>query len=484
MLRRYLVTFACLLTLVVAFYTIELWRGEHAWAAYQTDLAAHGAAPPTIAQLIPPLVPDDQNFAMTSVLKPFFPAGRNNHYSLNLEWPAAPGHDPEGGIPGSAANWRLGQFEDLKPWQEFLGSTDLLQPLKKFDPVLDEISAASRRPYSRFPIDYEKGYAAMIPHIGTFITLSRIYRLRALAEIAEGQNDRAAEDVVTILKLAHSQTNEPALISQLTAFAIVGIDLQVVWEGLARHSWTDAQITEIQTELGKFDFLADEVRSLQAERATADNFLEQYLVDPNKRIQFFQQVRSLTAGNAEGPRFSAMVYLFNYLVPRGWIYQNRLALSQNAQEMIAEIDAPNHQVDAARVDAHEKQLVDFPKSPYTFLTGIFSVSDHLTRVFAFSQVTIDEAQVACALERYRLANQQYPEQLAALAPQYMAKLPPDVVSGKQLIYHRDLPNHFVLYSVGWNGTDDGGNPNDPQIADNCTMADDWLWPCPVPAKAN
>ena len=132
-----------------------------------------------MAQLIPPSVPDDQNFAMTPVLKPLFPAGRNNHYSLNLEWPAAPGKDPHDDEPLlTAANWRLGQFTDLKPWQEFFGSTDLLQSLKKMDPVLDEISTASRRPYSRFPIDYEKGYATMIPNLGLFISLSRIYRSR------------------------------------------------------------------------------------------------------------------------------------------------------------------------------------------------------------------------------------------------------------------------------------------------------------------
>ena len=28
MVRRYLITIACLITLVVAFYTIELWRGQ------------------------------------------------------------------------------------------------------------------------------------------------------------------------------------------------------------------------------------------------------------------------------------------------------------------------------------------------------------------------------------------------------------------------------------------------------------------------
>ena len=51
------------------------------------------------------------------------------------------------------------------------------------------------------------------------------------------------------------------------------MDLQVVWEGLARHRWTDAQITAIEDELAKFDFLAGEVRGLQGERAVQDGLI-------------------------------------------------------------------------------------------------------------------------------------------------------------------------------------------------------------------
>ena len=66
------------------------------------------------------------------------------------------------------------------------------------------------------------------------------------------------------------------------------------------------------------------------------------------------------------------------------------------------------------------------------------------------------ARVAIALERYRLAHGEYPESLDALAPQLLKQLPHDIINGQPLHYRRTADGQFVLYSVGWNETDDGG----------------------------
>ena len=41
-------------------------------------------------------------------------------------------------------------------------------------------------------------------------------------------------------------------------------------------------------------------------------------------------------------------------------------------------------------------------------------------------------------------------------PQFIAKLPHDVINGQPLKYRRNADGSFTLYSVGWNETDDGG----------------------------
>jgi len=56
---------------------------------------------------------------------------------------------------------------------------------------------------------------------------------------------------------------------------------------------------------------------------------------------------------------------------------------------------------------------------------------------------------------------QYPESLEALVPQYAEKLPHDIIGGQGLHYHRTGDGRFVLYSVGWNGKDDGAVDTPP-----------------------
>jgi hypothetical protein len=69
---------------------------------------------------------------------------------------------------------------------------------------------------------------------------------------------------------------------------------------------------------------------------------------------------------------------------------------------------------------------------------------------------MDLAMVACALERYRLANGQCPSGLAALTPQFLDQIPPDVFDGQPLRYRLKPDGNFLLYSVGENKIDDGG----------------------------
>ena len=63
------------------------------------------------------------------------------------------------------------------------------------------------------------------------------------------------------------------------------------------------------------------------------------------------------------------------------------------------------------------------------------------------------------IQRYRLRTGRLPAQLSELVPEYLAALPHDFMSGKALLYHlRPGENDFVLYSVGEDGKDDGGDP--------------------------
>ena len=108
-------------------------------------------------------------------------------------------------------------------------------------------------------------------------------------------------------------------------------------------------------------------------------------------------------------------------------------------------------------------------NPYAFLvsTSAPALAAQNVRVARF-QADYAEARIACDLERYRRAKGSYPERLSELG----VVLPMDVIGGQPLHYLRAPEGGYVLYSVGWNGTDEGGQPGSGEDA---IRQGDWVW---------
>ena len=86
--------------------------------------------------------------------------------------------------------------------------------------------------------------------------------------------------------------------------------------------------------------------------------------------------------------------------------------------------------------------------------------------------------LACALERYRRANGEFPETLEALAPKFIDRIPHDIIDGEPLKYRRTDDGQFILYSVGWNETDDGGKVGRTKACNPDPKQGDWVWRYP------
>jgi hypothetical protein len=112
------------------------------------------------------------------------------------------------------------------------------------------------------------------------------------------------------------------------------------------------------------------------------------------------------------------------------------------------------QVDSA---ARDMQKIFSRVTPINFLAAISMPNfSRACQTVARTQTQVNEATVACALERYRAAHGNFPETLDVLIPDLPKKLPADVIGGRPLHYRRTGSDNFLLYSVGWNETDDGG----------------------------
>jgi hypothetical protein len=154
------------------------------------------------------------------------------------------------------------------------------------------------------------------------------------------------------------------------------------------------------------------------------------------------------------------IALGTWIVPHGEIYEsfsNRMRDTQKMIDIITPASRVVHPDEASKVFAWWKRAQE----------GLPAL--------LWDQMRVNEAQIACALERYHLAKGEYPEALDALVPQFIEMLPHDIINGEPLKYRRTAEGSFLLYSVGWNETDDGGQAvAHPELAENLKMRD-WVW---------
>jgi hypothetical protein len=219
----------------------------------------------------------------------------------------------------------------------------------------------------------------------------------------------------------------------LVRLALMDLTVQAVWEGLIDHQWSEPQLLRLQAKLGSFDLLRDYLYSMRGERAYGNALLERR------------------------PPFQS---LWSRAVLGGFFYQNQLALSRLYPDWVAPmVDVERHYLNLSLLDRYSQKTQEQRTGyhPYTvFAKMIIPAFSSAPKGVGRVQATIDQAVVACALERYRLAKGQYPETLDALTPPFLDKVPPDVMDGKPMRYRREADGTYVLYSIGLNGKDDGG----------------------------
>ena len=533
--KRFLFGLACFITLIALFYAEEDWRGKHDWEKFKREWEAKGEHF-DFASIVPPPVPDDQNFAMTPVFdatdklasrkwrnehRNQHPDSRRNPWDTNLVDRLQMDVDFYGNNdwPTNGGDWQVAKLADLKERQNYyrwLAATtnifpvapqpqtpaqDVLLALSKYDSTVEELRQASQLPYSRFPLDYDDEDPAeiLLPHLADLKRCSLVLRLRAIAELQNGESEKALDDVKLALRLADSIHTEPFIITHLVRIAILQITLQPIWEGLANHQWTDAQLAGLDSELAKLDFLADYEFSMRGERVFDSKIIDW---TEQKRSRYWELADMIDQNNQPNTIKNFLGVVVFYLGPKGWFYQNEMVIAQLDQEWnLPVMDDPQQTVSpkmvlkaSGAVGALGHKALDHP-TPFNFFARLLlpSLGNYAEKI-AYGQTSANLARVAIALERYRLAHGEFPESLDALAPQFMEKIPHDVIGGQPLHYRRDPSSQssdaaggqFVLYSVGWNETDDGGvvvskngsNGRDESNARVDIEKGDWVWRYP------
>jgi hypothetical protein len=486
-----ILTMVFLPALVCLFYLEEDVRGKWGWSKFKHAEEASGEKF-AVSDFVPPAVPDEQNFAVIPLLRPVLDY---THGTTGTVWRDTNGWGHLARLnPGELPERILGDPEqgtlvDLSAVAAFYrGNTNypqcavpadpgqvVLTALNKFAPELHELKeAAVARPLSRFPIEYncDPPGDILLPHLASIKGLTMLCELRAVAELETQHTQEALADLQLAFRLSDSIRDEPILIDHLVRLATLTIAIQGIREGIARHEWTDAQLRQFENYLANLDVLREFEHAARGERALQLGTLD-YLRKHNGKS------RQDNPSKASQPDSYAF-----YWVPGGWYYQNMRLIGEMYRDYILDsVDSQAHCVTPLESRHMQADLARRHPGPYNFyakmtISGLSSVASRPAR----AQTWVDEARVACALERYRLEHHELPDDLEVLSPKFISKIPNDVIGIGlgQLHYRKNSDGTYVLYSVGWNGEDDGGVPGlrtgSTPRANN--FEGDWVWQFP------
>lgn len=443
--------FGLLLVGAVLFYPVENWRGRRAWEKCKRELAAKGESLEW-KDFQPTPVPDAQNFYKAPHMTEWF-VGRETNQLLarlikspvNLSQPTPSNRNPE-----------------------FLEWSD------QFKPDFDAIREALKRPHAQIEGDYRHPATVPIPNFKTMRPLCHTLQRRAEASLMLGKPDEALKALELMHDLGRMLEGKPtgrpkSMVTPMLHVAFVGVHARTVAEGLQLRAWNEGQLAAIQKQLKQVNLPQECVEGFRSERAGFIRLLE---------IMRVEGTGGFTPSGGNQTSNSPTNRSGHGIFPRGWWEQNYTFIAATYQLHVEAFDPTNNVVRHGKLAEVNQAMGSLKKfNPYTFFAMLglpnFSSAVYST---AYNQTLADQAMIACALERYRLANGRHPDSLSALTPRFLDAIPRDLMNGEPLKYRLTGDGDFVLYSAGRDMVDNGGKQSVGGAGGAVKEEGDWVWP--------
>ena len=478
-----------IVTAIALFYAVENFRGRRAWEHYRKGAEQRGLML-DFAALIPPQISTEQNAVDIPLVNAWFDPRMRPKGDPTL-WPDL--FERAQGAIGSDRDKTKRRMTDLVAWQEAFvaaeandkkakirrqahtprevaaAATNVLVALQVYEPALDQLREGMKRPQVRYPVDYnvETPFSILMPHLQNVRKVCSLLALRASANLAAGNSEAAYQDVLLSLRVVDSFRNEHFLISYLVQIACLQTATQPLWEGMVQQRWTDPQLQAIQQQAARFDFLKGLQHALNTESAACITTID--WIKQKKSGQRFQLLGGPDAAAGSGLGMASFM-------PRGWWDMEKLSYvrmfersTKPLSEAIQNGTFANAEDPFMEKPAHQGLSALWNHEIMSSL--LLPALDKVQRKGGMGQALADEVVVACALERARVAEGKYPQSLTVLTPKFLPQPRRDVITGQSLIY-RTEPGGYVLYSVAWNRTDDGGAPGKVLFDE---QHGDWTW---------
>ena len=364
-------------------------------------------------------------------------------------------------------SYRLSVHSQTCPAADYLRWSD------QFETEFGQLHSALERPFARLDRDYESPFALHVPNITSVRILAQVLAQRTQCHLLLNQPDAALRDLTLLHEIRRILVTQPAtLVSAMMHVSIVGLYIDTFNDGIRLEVWRTSDLAEIQRQLKEINLLPLLAEAFEYGQATQCRTFE---IGTAAQIDssFFTEAKT-----NDWQKFDSPVYRFCAVAPRGWRYLNMTTLAKADQKQMEVFDLSRGLIFPQKQEEHSRSIQEVANN-HSFRNVLASKAARYgvrgTQITARNQTLVNEAIAVCALERYRADYSAYPSSLAALAPSYLENIPCDVFGGAPLKYYRAINGNFLLYSVGWNETDDGGEAVLNEYGQPSMDKGDWVW---------
>ncbi len=450
---------------------VEHFRGRHMLNTRLAELKTRGEEL-EVAELEPRHPPAEQNAALALL------ALTNEISQLHSNLLEAP---PAGRFAAPGRMVMGWQFESWAGEKRTNNWRQLRETMEASNDVLQAIHQALQRPEWDVGFDYQKGFYDFQPPPLVHLKLASQILITAVAcDLKQDRTNAALQRLTDAVRLVGLQKDERLIISQLVRIAGATLAWSSTWNLLQTNAWSDDQLATLQTAWQELDFSTDMARALEMERAmTLDYFREVSgsWAKLKATIQQQESAEEMLGGEFVFLPMHGLVlhWICAPLWRWAWADQDARRALDRWQEMIETDRIARHKSWAlakdrgARLDQaaaaspwlrrqdEQSQQSLYDRCRYLLSNQTFGLGGGLIRRVLQTETARRMMVTALALTRHRLRHGQPAVTLERLVPELLPAIPLDGMDGKPLRYRLNPDGTFLLYSVGEDGKDDGGD---------------------------
>lgn len=393
--------------------------------------------------------------------------------------------------------------EEMKRYKELPGSgrspltdteCEYISPwIKRNEAAWREFAVGALKPYCYKAYQYYPNgedywsFDIVEPQVPMLRKLARLGIWKSRINMKQGQIHQGIEDCFTVVRAGSHWQGKGRIDQQLSGQFMSSLALREILHIAATQNLPATDLKQIQQQLSRIYPEGYPHMNMEGERLAFLDTIQRVFTDegfggghliPGRYMDIFEpQIYDDS---------EARMYVLPFNTAAGMVHARRDETIRKGNEIC---DQYNQMWKMTPYEKYAREISDneiswsLPHQRYFLIRSLMRATYGVSKFTYWDKALYQATIVALALKRWRLEKNEYPETLSELiAAGFLKALPADPYSDKPLVYKK-TDDDFIIYSVGRNFTDDGGEYGRDKHGGISKWSDNGdiiFWPLPKP----